>query len=91
MGQCVRALLDELASSPVLVFPDWDVVVNKPQPFKLHSDISADSLGANQEQDQSDGSTRVLIYIRRATLDSERSWMPMKFEADCAVWSIRRL
>ena len=73
MEDTVHALLVELAAPPILVFPDWDAVIDTSQPFRLHCDASTASLGATLEQDQPDGSIRPIIYISRATLDNEQN------------------
>ena len=38
MKNTVRALLAELAAPPILVFPDWDAVIDTSRPFRLHCD-----------------------------------------------------
>ena len=91
MEDTVRALLSELAAPPILVFPDWDAVIDTSRPFRLHCDASTAGLGATLEQEQPDGSIRPIVYISRATLDNEQNWTPMELEAGCVVWSIRRL
>ena len=88
MEDTVRALLAELATSPILVFPDWDAVIDTSRPFRLHRDASTAGLDATLEQEQPDGSIRPIVYISRATLDNEQNWTPMELEAGCAVWSI---
>ena len=87
----VRALLTELAAPPILVFPDWDAVVDKSRPFRLHCDASTDGLGTTLEQEQPDRSIRPIVYISRATLTNERNWTPVELEAGCVVWGIHRL
>ena len=91
MEDTVRALLAEHAAPPVLVFPDWDAVIDTSRPFRLHWDASTAGLGATVEQEQPDGSIRPIVYISQATLDNEQNWTPMELEAGCVVWSIRRL
>ena len=91
MEDTVRALLAELAAPPILVFPDWDAVIDTSRPFRLHCDASTAGLGATLEQKQPDDSIRPIVYISRATLDNEKNWIPMELEAGCVVWSIRRL
>ena len=91
MEDTVRTLLAELAAPPILVFPDWDAVIDTSRPFRLHCDASTAGLGATLEQEQPDGSIRPIIYISRATLDNEQDWTPMELEDGCVVWSIRRL
>ena len=85
----VRTLLAELAAPPILVFPDWDAVIDTSRPLRLHCDASAAGLGATLEQEQADGSIRPIVYISRATLGNEQNWTPMELEAGCVVWSIR--
>ena len=91
MEDTVRTLLAELAAPPILVFPDWDAVIDTSRPFRLHCDASTAGLGASLEQEQIDGSIRPIVYISRATLDNEQNWTPMELEAGYVVWSIRRL
>ena len=91
MEDTVRALLVELAAPPILVFPEWDAVIDTSPPFRLHCDASTAGLGATLEQEQPDGSIRPIVYISRATLDNKQNWTPMELEAGCVVWSIRRL
>ena len=91
MEETVRALLAELVAPPILVFPDWDAVIDKSQPFRLHCDVSTDGLGATLEQEQPDGSSRPIVYISRATLANKQNWTPIELEVGCVVWSIRRL
>ena len=73
MEDTVRALLVELATPPILVFPDLDAVVDTSQPFRLHCDASTAGLGATLEQEQPDGSIRPIVYISWATLDNEQN------------------
>ena len=87
----VRALLPEFAAPPILVFLDWDAVIDKSRPFRLHCDASTDGLRATLEQKQLDGSIRRIAYISRASLSNERNWTPIELEAGCVVRSIRRL
>ena len=91
MEYTVCTLLAELAAPPILVFPDWDVVIDTSRPFRLHCDASTAGLGATLEQEQPDGSIRPIVYISRVTLDNKQNWTPMELEAGCVVWSIRRL
>ena len=91
MEEAVRALLAELVAPPILVFPDWDAVIDKSRPFRLRCNASTGGLGATLEQEQPDGSIRPIVYISQATLTNERNWTPMELEAGCVVWSIRRL
>ena len=87
----VRALLAELAAPPILVFPDWDAVIDTSRPFRLHCDASTAGLGVTLVQEQSDGSIRLIVYISQPTLDNDQNWTPMELAAGCVVWSIRRI
>ena len=91
MEATVRALLAELAAPLIPVFPDWDAIIDKSRPFRLHCDASTNGLGATLEQEHLDGSIRPIVHISRASLPNERNWTPMELEAGCVVWSIRRL
>ena len=91
METTVRDILRELAKPPILVYPDWDAVADNSRPFRLYCDASLDGFGATLEQEQPDGSVRPILYISRATLDSERSWTPLDLEAGSIVWAIKRL
>ena len=91
MEDTVSALLAELAAAPILVFPDWDAVIDTSRPFRFHCDASTAGLGATLEQEQPDDSIRPIVYISRAPLDNEQNWTPMELEAGCVEWSIRRL
>ena len=91
MEATVRALLAKLAAPPILVFPDWEAVIDMTRPFRLHCDASTAGLGATLEQKQPYGSVRPIVYISRATFDNEQNWAAMALEAGCVVWGIRRL
>ncbi|CAB1097278.1 unnamed protein product [Ectocarpus sp. CCAP 1310/34] len=91
MEQAVRVLLAELANPPVLVYPDWDAVSDGSRPFHLYCDASRDGFGGTLEQEQPDGSIRPIVFISRATLNSERHWTPLDLKAGSMVWCIKRL
>ena len=91
MEETGRTLPPELATPPILVFPDWDAVVDTSRPFRLYCDARIIGLGASLEQEQPDGSIRPIVYISRATLDNGKIWTPMELEGGCVVWGIRRL
>ena len=92
MEEAARALLAELAAPSILVFPDWDAVIDKPRPFCLHYDASTDALGATLEQGQLESSIRPIVYSSsRAPLTIERNWTPMELKAGGVVRSIQRL
>ena len=63
MEEVVCVLVAELAAPPILVFPDWDAVIEKSPPFRLYCDVNTDGLGAALEQEQPDGSIRPIVYI----------------------------
>ena len=48
----VRTLLAELAAPPILVFPDWDAVIDTSPPLRLHCDASTAGLGAILDNEQ---------------------------------------
>ena len=85
MEEAVRGLLAELTAPPILIFRDWDAVIDKSRPFRLHCDASTDGLGATLEQEQPNDSIHPIVYISRATLANERNWTPMELEAGCVV------
>ena len=91
METIVRKLLEELSAPPVLVYPDWKAVADNSRPFLLYCDASIDGFGAILEQKQEDDSIRPIVFISRATLESERHWTPLDLEASSIVWSIKRL
>ena len=76
MEDTVRALLAELAAPPILVFPDWDAVIDTSWPFRLRCGASTAGLGATLEQEQPNGSIRPVVYISRATLNNEQELNP---------------
>ena len=91
MEEAVHALLAEVAAPPILVFPDWDALIDKSRPFHLHCDVSTDGLGAELEEEQPDGSIHPIVYSSRPTFPNERNWTPLELEAGCVVWSMRHL
>ena len=66
----VRKMLAELAAPSILVFPDWDAVIDGSRLFHVYCDAFIDGFGAALEQKQPDDSVRLIAYISRATLDS---------------------
>ena len=91
MGVIVRDILHELATPPILVYPDWDAVADNSRSFHLYYDASIDGFSATLEQEQPDGSVRPIVFINRTTLDNERSWTPFYLEVGSIVWAIKRL
>ena len=72
MEAIVRELLAELFTPPVLVYPNWDGVTDNSRPFLLYCDASVDGFGATLEQEQDDHTIRPIVFISRATIESER-------------------
>ena len=91
METIVRTLLEELSAPPVLVYPDWDAVADDSRPYLLYCNASVDGFGGTLEQEQTDGSILPVVFISRATLESERHWTPLDLVAGRIVWSIKRL
>ena len=91
MEKIVREILAELATPPILVFPDWDAVADGSCPFHVYCDDDIDGFGAALEQEQEDGSIKPIAYISRATLDSERHWTPLDLEAGSIVRALKHL
>ena len=84
-------ILAELATPPILVFPNWDAVADGSRPFHVNCDACIDGFGAALEQKQEDGSIKPIAYISRATCDSARHWSPLDLEAGSIVWALKRL
>ena len=55
MEKLVREILAELATPPILVFPNWDAVADGSRPFHVYCDACIDGFGAALEQEQEDG------------------------------------
>ena len=91
MEAIIRDILRELGQPPILVYPDWDSIADNSRPFRLYCDASRDGFGATLEQEQPDGTVRPILFVSRATLDSERNWTPLDLEAGSIVWAIKRL
>ena len=77
MAVIVRENVAELATPPILVFPDLDAVANGSRSFHVYCDACIYGFSAALEQEKPDGSVRPIAYISRATLDSERNWTPI--------------
>ena len=80
MEAIVRELLAELSTPPVLVYPNWDGVADNSSPFLLYCDASVDGFGATLEQEEDDHTIRPIVFIRRATIGSERHGTPLDLE-----------
>ena len=84
MEKLVGKILVELATPPILVFPNWDAVADGSLPFHVCGDAFIDGFGVTLEQDHEDGSIKYIAYISRATLDSERHWTCLLYTSDAA-------
>ena len=91
MEVIVRELLAELVAPPILVFPDWDALVDGYFPFHVYCDACIGDFGTALEQEQPDRSVWPVSYISRSILNSERLWTPLDLEARSIVWVIKRL
>lgn len=91
MDDTVRALLAEIATPPIPVFPGRYVVVVKSRPLCLHYDISTAGLGATLEHEQHDGSAYPMINISRATFHIKQNWALMELKAGYVLRSIHHL
>ena len=91
MEKLVGKILVELATPPILVFPNWDAVADGSLPFHVCGDAFIDGFGVTLEQDHEDGSIKYIAYISRATLDSERHWTPLDLGAGSIVRALKRL
>ena len=87
----VRERLAELSTPPVLIYPNWDAVNDNSRPFLLYYDASVEGSGATLENEQDNHNTRPIVFISRATIESERCWTPLELEAGSIVCSIMRL
>ena len=72
MEVVVREIIAELAGPPILVFNDCDAAADGSRSFHVCCDVCIHGFGAALEQEQTDGSVRVVACISRATLVSER-------------------
>ena len=91
MEVIVRDFFAELATPPILAFPDLDAVADGSSPFHVYCGACIAGFGAALEQEQPDGSVRPISYLSRAALDSERHWTPLGLEACSIFWGIKRL
>ncbi|CAB1098029.1 unnamed protein product [Ectocarpus sp. CCAP 1310/34] len=88
MADTVKELLAKLSEPPVLAFPYGDAVADGSRPLRL---CCVDGFGAALEQEQVDGSVRPILFVSRATLESERNWIVLDLEAGGIVWAIKHL
>ena len=87
----VRELLEGLSEPQALVYAHWDTVTDNSRPFLPCSDASKDGSVATLEQEQDDRPVRLILFIRRATIESGCYWTPLRLEAASIVWSITHL
>lgn len=66
--QTLEDLIDCLTSTPVMAYPDYE------KPFVLHTDASAQGLGAVLYQKQEDGNLRVIAYGSRSLSPAEKNY-----------------
>ena len=66
--QCLNELIDLLASSGMMAYPDFE------KDFVLHTDASQDGLGAILYQRQADGKMAVIGYGSRTLTPSEKNY-----------------
>lgn len=59
-------MLDEPASPPVLVFPDFDAANDGSHPLLLYSGSSQDGFGATLEHAQVGGDIHPIAYLSRS-------------------------
>ena len=84
----VRELHAELSTPPVLVDPNWDAVTDDSRPFLIYRDASVDSFGTTLERELDDHTICTIVFISRATIESERNWTLLDLEDGSIVWSI---
>lgn len=60
-------------------------------PSAFCSDACIDGSGTSLEQEQLDGSVRLIAYISRATLPAECNWTVLDLETGGIIWAIKRL
>ena len=68
--------------APVLAYTDYT------KPFKVHTDASADGLGAVLYQEQDDGKDHVIAYASRSLKKSERKYYSSKLKFLALKWAI---
>ena len=79
----VFSKLKEICSdTPILAYANYT------KSFKVHTDVSEQSLDAVLYQDQDDGTTRVIMYASRNLSKSEKKYHSSKLEFLSLKWSI---
>ena len=76
-----KTLKEKLSSPPVLAYADLK------KPFILHTDASAEELGAVLYQQQ-DSLERVIAYASRGLRNSEKNYPAHKLEHLCLKWAV---
>ena len=78
MEKLVRDTLAELATPPILVFPNWDAVADGSRPFHVYCDACIDGFGAalEQEQEVASRTSACLLYTSPSPRDGLLSRMP---------------
>ena len=82
---------EELSAQPVLAYLGWHAVTVISRSFLLCCDASIDGFEATLGQEEKESSICLVVFISRATLESERHWTPLDLQAGGIVWSIKRL
>ena len=82
--QVLSDLIDQLSSSSVMAFPDFE------RPFVIHCDASQDGLGAVLYQTQTDGKLAVIAFGSRSLTPAEQNYHMHsgKLEFLALKWSI---
>ena len=80
--QSFTALKKALASSPVLVQPDFT------KPFYLHTDASGEAIGAVLTQDDDTGNPRAVGYASRVLSDVERRYSATEGECLAVMFGV---
>ena len=77
-----KKLKDLVTSAPVLAFANFN------KPFILHTDASAESLGACLYQQQDDNTERPVAFASRGLSPSERNYPAYKLEFLSLKWAV---
>ena len=86
-----KKVLQQLVSSEVLAFSDYDAAIDGTRKFQLVTDAPKEGFGAVLEKKRVDGKTRPLVYISRTTLPNEKNWDTSNLECGALVWAIKKL
>ena len=83
--ECQKAFekLKQLCSqTPILAYANYK------KPFKLHTDVSENGLGAVLYQKQDDGTDHVIAYASQTLAKSEKNYDAQKLEFLAVKWSV---